>query len=155
MKRQFIYSSNNKAAPIYTADSLSDKQKVFVDFCKHLAKLSKCRHGQVAAILVSTDFTQVFSVGINGGPVNQKDCVCKQKDAKYGCAHAEQNCLVKNYDRDIPKIMICTTECCPTCATLIVNSNVNIAEFWYIKDYKDHGGLEILSKADILVFRIE
>ena len=154
MKRQFIYSSNNKVAPIYK-HTLSDKQIVFVNFCKHLSKLSKCRHGQVAAILVSTDFTQVFSVGINGGPINQKDCVCKQKDAKYGCAHAEQNCLVKNYDRDIPKIMICTTECCPTCATLIVNSNVNITEFWYIKEYKDHGGLEILGKADISVFRIE
>lgn len=134
---------------------ISKKQETFINFTRQLAKLSKCKHGQVAAILVSTDFTQIFSVGINGGPMGQKDCVCKQKDAKYGCAHAEQNCLVKNYDRDIPKIMICTTECCPTCATLIVNSDVNITEFWYIKEYKDHGGIDILEKADILVFRIE
>lgn len=134
---------------------ITTKQEVFVNFVKHLATLSKCKHGQVAAILVSTDFTQVFSVGINGGPVGQKDCVCKRKNAKYGCAHAEQNCLVKNYDRDIPKIMICTTECCPTCATLIVNANINISEFWYIKEYKDHGGLDILTANDILVSRIE
>ena len=147
MKRYYIHSKKPQ--------SITKKQETFVNFCKHLSKLSKCRHGQVAAILVSTDFTQIFSVGINGGPINQEDCVCKQKDAKYGCAHAEQNCLVKNYDRDIPKIMICTTECCPTCATLIVNSDVNISEFWYIKDYKDHGGLQILDKADILVFKIE
>lgn len=134
---------------------LSGKQATFVNFAKQLSKLSKCRHGQVAAVLVSTDFTQIFSIGINGGPVGQIDCCCKQKDAKYGCAHAEQNCLVKNCDRDIPKIMICTTECCPTCATLIVNSNANISEFWYIKEYKDHGGLDILIKADIMPFKIE
>lgn len=147
MKRRFIHGATDRG--------ITKKQEVLVNFAKALSKLSKCKHGQVAAILVSTDFTQVFSIGINGGPVNQKDCVCKQKDAKYGCAHAEQNCLVKNYDRDIPKIMICTTECCPTCATLIVNSNVNIAEFWYIKEYKDHGGLQILDKADIMVYKIE
>lgn len=155
MKRQSVYSSEGVLATIYRPNKISSKQETFVNFAMHLAKLSKCKHGQVAAILVSTDFTQVFSIGINGGPVGQKDCVCRKKDAKYGCAHAEQNCLVKNYDRDIPKIMICTTECCPTCATLIVNSNVNICEFWYLKEYKDHGGLKILHDADILVYRIE
>lgn len=151
MKKQYMYNDS----PIYKPAPISDKQKTFINFAKQLAKLSKCQHGQVAAILVSTDFTQVFSIGINGGPVGQKGCVCRNKDAKYGCAHAEQNCLVKNHDRDIPKIMICTTECCPTCATLIVNSNVNICEFWYIKEYKDHRGLKILNDADIFVYRIE
>ena len=136
-------------------EDITPKQEVFVNFVKNLAALSKCKHGKVAAILVSTDFTRVFSVGINGGPIQQKDCVCKKKNAKYGCAHAEQNCLVKNNDRDIPKIMICTTECCPTCATLIVNSDVNISEFWYIEEYKDHLGLDILTAGDILVSRIE
>lgn len=155
MKKQHMYSSDNGTSPVYKPDPLSKKQETFVNFARQLAKLSKCRHGQVAAILVSTDFTQVFSVGINGGPIGQQNCVCKQKDAKYGCAHAEQNCLVKNYDKYTPKIMICTTECCPTCATLIVNSDASIYEFWYIKEYKDHGGLKILSDANILVFRIE
>ena len=135
-------------------EDITAKQEVFVNFVKNLAALSKCKHGKVAAILVSTDFTQVFSVGINGGPIKLKDCVCKKKNAKYGCAHAEQNCLVKNYDRDIPKIMICTTECCPTCATLIVNSNINVSEFWYIDEYKDHLGLDILTASDILVAKI-
>lgn len=134
---------------------LHTKQQIFINFVKELAELSKCRHGKVAAILVSTDFTQVFSIGINGGPVKQDDCVCKTKNAKYGCAHAEQNCLVKNVDKDTPKIMICTKICCPTCATLIVNSDTNITEFWYIDDYKDHAGLKILEKADISAFKIE
>ena len=80
MKRH--YSNGRKSL------TCSQKEEVFINFVKHLSLLSKCRHGQVAAILVSTDFTQVFSVGINGGPVGQKDCVCKTKNAKYGCAHA-------------------------------------------------------------------
>jgi deoxycytidylate deaminase len=133
---------------------IKPKEQVYIAFARKLAKLSKCKHGQVAAILVSTDFNQVFSVGINGGPKGQMDCCCKQEDAKYGCAHAEQNCLVKNLDRDTPKIIICTTECCPTCATLIVNADINITEFWYIKDYKEHKGINILFDADIIPYKI-
>lgn len=134
--------------------AISNKQKVFVNFTKKLSSLSKCQHGKVGAILVSTDFTRIFSIGINGGPTGQIDCCCKQENAKYGCAHAEQNCLVKNYDKNTPKIMICTKECCPTCATLIVNSDINITEFWYIEEYKDHSGLQILNNADILTYKI-
>lgn len=133
---------------------LSSKQQVCINFVKELATLSKCKHGKVAAILVNHSFTQIYSMGINGGPSGQVDCCCKPKNAKYGCAHAEQNCLVKNTDKSDTKIMICTTECCPTCATLIVNSNADISEFWYINEYKDHTGLQILNSAGILSFKI-
>lgn len=126
-----------------------DKSQVFLNFTKELAELSKCRHGKVAAILVSTDFTQIFSIGINGGPAGQMQCCCSDESAKYGCAHAEQNCLIKNTDKITPKIMICTKQCCPTCATLIVNSNSNIKEFWFIDGYKDDTGLNILEDANI------
>lgn len=134
---------------------LGKKQETFVRFAKQLAKLSKCKNGKVGAILVDTDFTKIFSIGINGGPAKQDNCVCNSALSKYGCVHAEQNCLVKNNDSIIPKIMICTKECCVTCASLIINSDANITEFWYIEDYKDHRGLDILIKADIMVSRIE
>jgi deoxycytidylate deaminase len=125
------------------------KSSVFLHFASELSKLSKCKHGGVAAILVSTDFTQIFAIGINGGPVGQMQCCCGDESAKYGCAHAEQNCLIKNTDKTTPKIMICTKQCCPTCATLIVNSKANIKEFWFIDSYKDSTGLKILENADI------
>ena len=50
--------------------------------------------------------------------------------------------------------MLCTKEPCVTCAALIVNSDINITDFYYIEDYKDHRGIEILKKANISVHKI-
>lgn len=134
-------------------DYLSKKSMINIKYVMELATLSKCKHGKVACVLFAEDFSQIYSIGINGGPAGQEDCVCNSKDAKYGCAHAEQNCLVKNSNFDKPKIMICTRACCPTCATLIVNSGANIKQFWYIEDFKDTAGLQILEAANIEVFK--
>lgn len=145
-----------KRVSIWNSFDIKAKEEVIINFCKDLAKLSKCQHGKVAAILVGTDFRRIFSMGVNGGPadIQSVDCCCNELNAKYGCAHAEQNCLVKNTDQDYPKILICTKACCPTCASLIVNADVNITEFWYIDEFSDTLGLKILSDADITVFRI-
>lgn len=131
------------------------KAEIFLQFTENLKSLSKCKHGKVAAILIRDDFSQIYSIGINGGPAGQEQCCCGKEDAKYGCAHAEQNCLVKNNDKFHNKIMICTKAPCPTCATLIVNSDINIKKFWYLEEFKDIRGLQILTKADIRCTRIE
>lgn len=130
------------------------KAEPFLCLVENLRKLSKCKHGKVAAILVDEHFSQIYSIGINGGPSGQEDCCCGTKDAKYGCAHAEQNCLVKNQDYIHAKIMICTRAPCPTCATLIVNSGAKITKFWYFEEFKDNRGLQILTAADIRCTRI-
>ena len=131
------------------------KAITFIKFTKQLQKLSKCKHGKVAAILADINFSQIYSIGINGGPSGQVQCCCNDKDAKYGCAHAEQNCLVKNQDYVHDKIMICTKAPCPTCATLIVNSAAKIKQFWYIEDYKDGTGIQILSNSGIFCRRMD
>ena len=131
------------------------KHEIFNQFAENLKTLSKCKHGKVAALLVSTNYDQIYSIGINGGPSGQAQCCCGEKDAKYGCAHAEQNCLVKNQDYIHPKIMICTKAPCPTCATLIVNSGAQIKQFVYSEEYKDFTGLQILVKNGIYCRRIE
>lgn len=131
---------------------MEDKHFAFIQFCKELASLSHCSRGKVAAILIAEDFSQVFSIGVNGGASKQANCLCDT--GKYGCVHAEQNCLAKNTDFVKPKIMICTKQCCQTCAALMVNSNCNIKEFWYIEDYSDNTGLEILRKANIIINKL-
>lgn len=145
---------SNDAGNIYTMSVLfedaSDKENIFMDFAIRLQALSKCKTGNVAAILVSKNFSQIFSIGINGGPSGQCDCLC---GAKYGCVHAEMNCLVKNKDITTEKIMICTKQCCQTCASLIVNSCANIKEFWYMDYFHDTTGLEILKKAGIKIVK--
>lgn len=139
---------------LFDARSLTQKEEITIKHCNNLKTLSKCKKDKVAAILVSEDFNQIYSIGINGGPKGQDNCLCDSELSKFGCVHAEQNCLVKNSNTTDAKIMICTKEPCVTCAALIVNANVNIKEFWYISDYKDHRGLKILENANINVFKI-
>jgi len=132
-----------------------NKRDSMINFCLNQANLSKCEDAQVAAILLKSDMKQIYSIGINGGPTHGKQCLCKNsllKESKYTCAHAEMNCLVKNKEiSDIPKIMICSKKPCVICATLIINSETNIEEVWYIEEYWDNSGPDLLKNANIKV----
>lgn len=128
------------------------KYDLLFDFADKAKSLSKCKHGQVAAILTNWNFTKISSIGINGGAMNQADCLCGDKDAKYGCVHAEINCLVKNRDWSGKKVMVCTKSPCPTCAAAIINSEI-VEGFIYFEDYKDDTGLEMLQNSGISVHK--
>lgn len=144
------------------------KHDIIINFIKEQATLSKCEDGKTAAILVSADMKQIYSIGVNGGPIGGMQCMCqpaqryempglygtthKVDKPKYSCVHAEMNCLVKNTCiNDIPKILICTKQPCQVCASLIINSNTNIIAVWYIDDYWDETGVNILKEAKINV----
>lgn len=131
-----------------------DKQRleVFRDFVMNLAKLSKCTDKGVAAIITDRDGTQVYSIGINGGPRHGVDCLCKL-GGKYTCVHAEANAIAKCTVADPQKVFFCSFSPCVTCAALIVNSGASAV--YYVEKYKDDAGLQILQKAGIAVKCIE
>lgn len=139
-----------------------NKEDVIVALAVNAASLSKCKDKKTAAILVSADFTQIHSVGINGGPRKGRQCLCgvkgdeaDQKGIKYTCAHSEMNCLVKNrVVDDTPKILVCTKQPCQMCATLIINANTNIREVWFHESYWDKTGVQLLMDAGIIVKQI-
>ena len=122
--------------------------QVFKRFVEDLATLSKCTDKHIAAIIVDNEATQVYSIGINGGPKGGQDCLCTL-GGKYTCAHAEANALAKCTADCHGKMMICMMSPCVTCATLIVNAG--IASVYYINKYKDDTGLQILQQAGIRV----
>lgn len=135
------------------------KHDNMINFCLQQTELSRCKDKKTAAILVRDDMTQIYSIGINGGPANGIDCLCQEEQTpskkKYSCVHAEQNCLVKAIVRDAaPKIMICSKQPCAVCASLIINSHNNIIEVWFVEDYWDNTGLKILSETGIYVARL-
>lgn len=140
---------------------MMDRQSLMTSFAMAIAKLSKCKDKQTAAILVSADLTQIYSIGINGGPHRGKQCLCgvkgdeaDRKMIKYTCAHSEMNCLVKNQVIDqTPKILICTKQPCQMCATLVINANTNIKEVWFVDTYWDETGIDLLRDAGIVVKR--
>jgi len=139
---------------------MNQREKEMVNFCIRQSYLSKCKDKQNAAILVSADFQQIYSIGINGGPIGGMQCLCFKnrmgEKAKYTCAHAEMNCLVKNTEiSEKPKVMICTQVPCQMCATLIVNAKTNIIQVWYINDHPDETGKTILSDGGIILRKID
>lgn len=134
-----------------------NKRDTMVTFALNQALLSKCTDKKTAAVLVSYDLTQVYSIGINGGPKGGNNCLCTHGDGahRYTCVHAEMNCLVKNRVFDeTPKIMICTKQPCAMCASLMVNACTNIVEIWYLEPYWDNTGIDILTNAGIRVVRL-
>ena len=94
--------------------------QVFKRFTQDLATLSKCSERQVAAIITDAQLSQVYSIGVNGGPKGLVDCMCKI-DGKYGCVHAEINALVKCNSADADKVMFVTLSPCKQCAAACPN----------------------------------
>jgi deoxycytidylate deaminase len=134
-----------------------NKKDAMVMFTVNQSLLSKCTDKKTAAVLVSADLMQVYSIGINGGPKGGSNCLCTHGDGahRYTCVHAEMNCLVKNrVIDDVPKIMICTKQPCAMCASLIINAGTNIIEVWYIEQYWDNTGIDILREAGIKVISL-
>lgn len=122
--------------------------KVFANFAKDLARLSKCTERQVAAIITDAELSQVYSIGINGGPKGLVDCMCTL-NGKYGCIHAEINALVKCRSDAEDKVMIVTLSPCVACAAAIINAPGSFSAVYYLEQWKDTTGIELLRNAGI------
>ena len=126
------------------------RARIFSNFAKELASLSKCTQKKVAAVITDKDMTQVYSIGINGGPVGGIDCMC-ELGGKYGCVHAEINALVKCMSNDKDKVMFVTLSPCVSCAAAIINAPGGFSTVYYLEQWKNTDGLELLHRAGIKV----
>ena len=125
-----------------------DRVVVFANFARELAKLSKCEERKVAAIITDKDLAQIYSIGLNGGPKGLVDCMCKI-DGKYGCVHAEINALIKCRSDAPDKVMFVTLSPCKQCAAAIINAPGRFSTVYYLQEWKDTTGIELLRKAGI------
>lgn len=133
---------------------MNQKINVFKRFIQDLAQeLSKCEERKVAAIITDSDMTQVHSIGINGGPKKLADCLCVVS-GKYGCLHAEINCLNKSTNTDMNKIMFVTLAPCKQCAAAIINAPGSFSTVYYIENWKEDAGIKLLRAAGIQVVQI-
>lgn len=126
----------------------NERVKVFARFAMDLAHLSKCEEKQVAAIITDKDLTQVYSIGINGGPKGLVDCMCNI-GGKYGCVHAEINALVKCRSDAPDKVMFVTLSPCKQCATAIINAPGGFSKVYFMERWKDTTGIDLLTNAGI------
>ena len=126
------------------------RRKVFKDFTANLATLSKCTERHVAAIITDKKMAQVYSIGLNGGPVGLADCLCVL-DGKYGCIHAEINALVKCRSDALDKVMFVTLSPCVACAAAIINAPGSFSAVYYFEEWKNTEGIKLLKQANIKV----
>ena len=136
-------------------DRLRNVQRidVFKQFVVNLSTLSKCVEKQVAAVITDRDLTQIYSIGINGGPKGLADCMCVI-DGKYGCIHAEINALIKCKNDVHDKVMFVTMSPCKQCAAAIINAPGGFRAVYYTEEWKYDEGIKLLRAANINTIKI-
>lgn len=128
---------------------------IWSEFANSISERSCDPKFKVGAVIVTTDNTQVLSVGYNGdhkGGSNQRDSM---DHGKSGLIHAEVNALIKmDYNNPKKKIMYVTHSPCSVCAKCIINANID--EVAYLNLYeKDIKGLRLLAESGISVRQVE
>jgi dCMP deaminase len=104
----------------------------------------------VGAIVVTSDNTQVLSVGYNGNYTGGPNEVESANPGESGMIHSEINALLKmDYNNPKRKVMYVTLSPCRMCAKAIVNAG--ISEVVYGEEYRDASGLDILRSAGVTV----
>lgn len=133
--------------------SRTNRALVLKTFTKQLATLSKCTERKVAAIITDKDMSQIYSIGLNGGPKGLDDCMCIT-EGKFGCIHAEINALIKDRSTVSDKIMLVTLAPCKQCATAIINAPYKFSTVFYFEDWKEASGIKLLERAGITVAKL-
>ena len=75
-------------------------------------------------------------------------------DGKYGCVHAEINCLTKCRTHESALVMFITLAPCKQCAAAIINSANDFHRVYYFEDWKESTGINMLKAANIQVVKI-
>ena len=122
---------------------------VWANVAREISKRSYDPRHQVGAIVVTSDNTQVLSVGYNGNYAGGPNEVESEIPGQSGFIHAEINCLLKmDYNNPKKKIMYLTLSPCRQCAKAIVNAG--ISELVYLEEYRDISSIKILEEAGIV-----
>lgn len=123
---------------------------VWMDTARTISRRSCDPRHRVGAIVVTSDNTQVLSVGYNGNYTGGPNEVESERPGESGFLHAEVNCLLKmDYNNPKSKVMYVTLSPCRMCAKAIINAG--ISEVVYGEEYRDTSGLEILRNVGISV----
>lgn len=126
---------------------------IWSEFVLNIAMRSPDPKFQVGAVIVTEDNTQVLALGYNGdhkGGPNQRDSL---EHGQSGFIHAEVNALIKlDYNNPKKKKMYLTHTPCPVCAKCIVNAG--ISEVYYIEDYINMQGVEILTSSGVHIEKL-
>lgn len=126
------------------------KHNLYLDLARRIAKESYCKRLQVGALIVKDG--NIISFGYNGTPSGLPN-VCEENNVTLPTVlHAESNAITKACKSPISTegaTIYMTHSCCVECAKLIVQSGIK--KVYYLEDYRDRKGIELLRTCDIEV----
>ena len=124
--------------------------EVWMQMAEIISKKSHHPQWKVGALIVTSDNTQVLSLGYNGNAAGLPNTLNSATPGESGLIHAEINALLKlDYNNPKDKIMYLTLSPCEYCAKAIVNSGIKKVIF---KDkYRDLAGIKVLELSGIIV----
>ena len=128
--------------------------KVWMTMAETIAQRSHHSTFKVGALIVTSDNTQVLSLGYNGNAAGMSNVPHSEAPGCSGLLHAEINALLKlDYNNPKDKIMYLTLSPCENCAIAIINSGIK--KVFYKKKYRNLNGIKLLEEAKVKVIEIE
>lgn len=126
--------------------------KFYLRLAEMFASMSKDPRLKVGCIIVTEN--GIIYPGINGLEIGGSNEVDSLEEGKSGCVHAEFNSLIR-LDASLHKKckLFCNVLPCPVCSRAIINTKA-ISEVYYIKEYRDRKGIQILRNCGIVCEQI-
>lgn len=124
--------------------------KIWMTMAETIAQRSHHSTFKVGALIVTSDNTQVLSLGYNGNAAGLSNVPQSEEPGCSGLLHAEINALLKlDYNNPKDKVMYLTLSPCTNCAIAVINSGIK--KVVYKEKYRDDTGIKMLNKAGVKV----
>ena len=128
--------------------------KIWMTMAETIAQRSHHSTFKVGALIVTSDNTQVLSLGYNGNAAGMSNVPQSEEPGCSGLLHAEINALLKmDYNNPKDKVMYLTLSPCVNCAIAIINSGIKKVVFK--EQYRNIDGINLLKDANIVVERFK
>lgn len=123
---------------------------IWMTMAETIAQRSHHSTFKVGALIVTSDNTQVLSLGYNGNAAGLSNVPQSEEPGCSGLLHAEINALLKlDYNNPKDKVMYLTLSPCTNCAIAVINSGIK--KVVYKTKYRDNTGIKMLETAGIKV----
>ena len=124
----------------------------YVQMAAAFAAMSKDPRLQVGAVIVTHD--GILYPGYNGWELGGSNVPDSLEPGMSGAVHAEANAILK-FNPTIHKnsTMYLTHNPCPVCARMIVNTQA-ITKVFFLNEYRDNKGIQILKDRGIVCEKI-
>lgn len=124
--------------------------KIWMTMAETIAQRSHHPTFKVGALIVTSDNTQVLSLGYNGNAAGMSNVPQSDEPGCSGLLHAEINALLKlDYNNPKVKVMYLTLSPCQNCAIAVINSGIK--KVVYKEKYRDETGINMLKDVNIKV----